>query len=85
VQEAVSNAHRHGAASRVDVTVVTRPGAVVATVEDDGKGFEPGRVAAGRLGLAGMRERAQLWGGRLRVESTPGRGTTITAELPLDA
>jgi len=84
VQEAVSNAHRHGAASRVDVTVVTRPGAVVATVEDDGKGFEPGRVAAGRLGLAGMRERASLWGGRLRVESSPGRGTTVTAELPLD-
>jgi signal transduction histidine kinase len=84
-QEAASNAHRHGGATRVDVTVVTRPGAVIATIEDNGRGFDPEHVTPGRLGLAGMRERAAIWGGRVVVESTPGRGTTVTAELPLDS
>jgi signal transduction histidine kinase len=84
VQEAVGNAVRHGQARRVDVTVVTRPDAVVATVEDDGRGFDPRSVADGRLGLAGMRERAALFGGRLEIESSAGRGTAVTAELPLD-
>jgi signal transduction histidine kinase len=84
VQEAVGNALRHGRANRVDVTVVTRPDAVVATVEDDGHGFDPAGVKAGRLGLVGMRERAMLFGGRVEVESSPGRGAAVTAELPLD-
>jgi signal transduction histidine kinase len=84
VQEAVGNALRHGGAGRVDVTVVTRPDAVIASVEDDGCGFDPVAVRHGRLGLVGMRERAALFGGRLAVESSPGRGAAITAELPLD-
>ncbi len=84
VQEAAANAIRHGGAGRVDVTVVTRPDIVIATVEDDGCGFDPAAVAAGRLGLAGMRERAGLFGGRLQIESTPGRGATVTVELPLE-
>jgi signal transduction histidine kinase len=83
VQEAASNAVRHGGATRIGVIVVTRPDAVVATIEDDGCGFDPARAAPGRLGLVGMRERAGLFNGRLRVESAPGHGTTITAELPL--
>jgi signal transduction histidine kinase len=83
VQEAATNAVRHGGARRVDVTVVTRPDAVVASIEDNGTGFDTGGVTEGRLGLVGMRERASLFDGRLRVESTPGRGTTVTAELPL--
>ena len=84
VQEAAANAIRHGGAGRVDVTVVTRPDIVIATVEDDGCGFDPAAVAAGRLGLAGMRERAGLFNGRLQIESTPGRGATVTVELPLE-
>jgi two-component system, NarL family, sensor histidine kinase DevS len=84
VQEAVGNALRHGRAGRVDVTVVTRPDAVVATVEDDGGGFDAAAVQEGRLGLVGMRERAALFGGRLDVESSPGRGTAVTVELPVD-
>jgi signal transduction histidine kinase len=59
-------------------------------VRDDGTGFETrtalGRAAAGNrrsLGLQGMRERAALLGGSVRVESRPGKGTTITARLPL--
>ncbi len=84
VQEAAANAIRHGGAKRVEVTVVTRPDVVIATVEDDGCGFDPAAVAAGRLGLAGMRERAGLFNGRLQIESTPGRGATVTVELPLE-
>jgi signal transduction histidine kinase len=83
VQEATANAVRHGGASRIEVTVVTRPDAVVASIEDDGSGFEPGAVPGGRLGLAGMRERASLFNGHLRIESEPGHGATITVELPL--
>jgi signal transduction histidine kinase len=84
VQEAAANAVRHGGAGRVDVTVVTRPDVVIATVEDDGCGFDPAAVAAGRLGLAGMRERAGLFNGRLQIESTRGRGATVTVELPIE-
>jgi signal transduction histidine kinase len=83
VQEAAANAVRHGGAGRVDVTVVTRPDAVIATIEDNGRGFDPAAVASGRLGLAGMRERANLFNGHLRIESAPGHGATVTAELPL--
>jgi signal transduction histidine kinase len=83
VQEAAANAVRHGGAGRVEVTVVTRPDAVIASIEDNGCGFDPADVTAGRLGLEGMRERAGLFNGRLRIESAPGHGTTVTAELPL--
>jgi signal transduction histidine kinase len=84
VQEAIGNAVRHGAAGRVDVTVVTRPDVVIATVEDDGAGFDTERVKGERLGLVGMREQAGLFGGRLEIESAPGRGAAVTVELPLD-
>ncbi|MEP6641892.1 MAG: GAF domain-containing protein [Gaiellales bacterium] len=84
VQEAVSNARRHAHATRIDITVVTRPDAVVATVEDNGDGFDPDKTTPGRLGLTGIRERVSLFNGRVRIEATPGRGTALTAELPLE-
>lgn len=84
VQEAVTNARRHAHATRIDITVVTRPDAVVATVEDNGDGFDPNDAAPGRLGLTGIRERVSLFNGRVRIEAAPGRGTAITAELPLE-
>jgi signal transduction histidine kinase len=83
VQEAAANAVRHGGARRIEVTVVTRPDAVIASVEDNGAGFDPAAVAPGRLGLAGMRERAGLFNGHVRIESVPGHGATVTVELPL--
>jgi len=87
VQEAVHNAERHAAPSRVDVTVTFGDDHVEVAVSDDGRGFEVGRdrrspPAEGGLGLLGMRERAELAGGRLRIESAPDRGTTLTAWLP---
>jgi signal transduction histidine kinase len=57
-------------------------GSVKAVVEDDGQGFDPAG-ADGGYGLVGMRERLALLGGRLRIESSPGAGTTIAAEVPL--
>ena len=85
-QEAVSNARRHGAASRVQVSLTLKRGVAVLLVVDDGRGFlcEPGIIwsIAGE-GLPGMRERAELLGGTLLVESTPGAGTRIEVTLPL--
>ncbi len=58
-------------------------GSVRLVVEDDGAGFAPENAGKGRLGLVGMRERVELAGGTLTVESTPGGGTTLVVEVPL--
>jgi two-component system sensor histidine kinase UhpB len=81
VQEALANAVRHGGASRADVEI--RQGAVELSVNvsDDGTGFRPGRPARG-LGLAGMRERAQLIGADLTITSRPGAGANIRLRVP---
>ena len=59
------------------------PTAVVAVVEDDGRGFDQGSVRENALGLVGVRERTALVGGRVRIETAPGSGTTLVAEIPL--
>ena len=58
-------------------------GAVTALIEDDGRGFNRGDGTGEGLGLLGMGERLALLGGKLRIESTPGSGTTLVAEVPL--
>ncbi len=88
-QEALSNIRRHAVASRAWVTVEFGDDKTVLTVEDNGKGFElPERVgdlaSSGKLGLVGMQERARLIGGRLRLQSEPGKGTVVIIELPLE-
>lgn len=84
VQEATTNALRHGHAQHVDVLLERRNGALVAVIEDDGAGFEPDSAATqGHLGLAGMRERAEQMGGVLSVESAPGAGVTVYVEAPV--
>ncbi|MFE5029595.1 GAF domain-containing sensor histidine kinase [Streptomyces sp. NPDC056656] len=83
-QEALHNALRHSGAEHVRVTLDKRgPGAVL-RVTDDGSGFEPKAVRhSGRhLGLVSMRDRSSGVGGRLTVESEPGKGTTIEMEVP---
>ncbi len=82
VQEALTNVVRHARASTVSVVVTGGGGTVRAVIEDDGVGFNPGNVRQGALGLVGMRERVGLLGGRLEVESSPGRGTALMIELP---
>jgi signal transduction histidine kinase len=83
VQEALTNVVKHASATRVSITLVRKEGFAVVVVEDDGRGFEPGKTRAGSLGFVGMRERVELVGGRLTVESAPDVGTTIAAEVPL--
>jgi len=83
VQEALTNVVKHASAKHVSIVVATSEQAVRAVIEDDGVGFATGHVREHALGLVGMRERAQLLGGRLQVESSPGAGTTVVAEIPL--
>ncbi|MFJ9727512.1 GAF domain-containing sensor histidine kinase [Streptomyces sp. NPDC101209] len=83
-QEALHNALRHSGADHVDVTLTRRGTAAVLRVTDDGAGFDPhGIRRAGRhLGLVSMRDRTSGVGGRLTVESAPGKGTVIEMEVP---
>lgn len=81
VQEALQNASRHAQARNVEVGVARRDGMLHLLVRDDGRGFDPARTRG--MGLLGMQERAVRLGGRLRVSSQPGHGTTITVDLPL--
>ena len=75
---------RHAQASEVRVTLRNGNGRLVLAVQDNGMGFEDGRKAGrASLGIASMRERMRLLDGRLEVDSAPGRGTTITAWIPL--
>ncbi len=82
-QEALQNALRHAAASRVSLRLESLPDRVRLTVEDDGRGFAIEDATASRFGLVGMRERTRLLGGTFQIESSPGAGTRITAEVPL--
>ncbi|MEJ5240150.1 MAG: ATP-binding protein [Anaerolineales bacterium] len=84
VQEALTNIARHAQAHSVGILLERRGDYVRAIVEDDGIGFEPNTKFGERhLGLVGMRERAELLGGKLVIESAPGRGTSIFIEIPL--
>lgn len=80
--EALNNVLKHAGARRVAVTLRLRPGDVALEVADDGVGFDP-RLAweSGGLGLSGMRERALRLGGRLEVESAPGKGARVIFEM----
>jgi two-component system, NarL family, sensor histidine kinase DevS len=82
VQESLTNIVKHAQAQRVSIALTKMEGSVKAVVEDDGRGFDPARTDGG-FGLVGMGERLALLGGRLRIESSPGSGTTIAADVPL--
>jgi signal transduction histidine kinase len=84
-QEALANVTRHARAGRVAVTLSYMDGETTLDVRDDGTGFVPGADGHGPnggLGLRGMRERVEALGGRLAVETAPGRGTTIAVTVP---
>ncbi len=87
VQEAMNNVYKHAQAKSVSVSVERRADQVVAFVEDDGVGFDmdkpPTSTEVPHIGIAGMRERADIVGGELSVDSAPGRGTTLRVKLPL--
>lgn len=81
-QEALTNVARHAAASQVAIRLVVEDGSVVLRVEDNGRGLRPERSSAGGLGLLGMRERAVLLGGEVRLEPNQLGGVTVIAKLP---
>jgi signal transduction histidine kinase len=81
VQEGINNVVKHAQAEKLQVEVVETDGSVLLTIRDDGSGFETRRPATG-FGLVGMRERVELVDGRLVIDSTPGRGTVVRAEIP---
>jgi signal transduction histidine kinase len=84
VQEALTNIVKHAEAHRVSILLGRKDGSVTAVIEDDGRGFALQRALLGDgLGLVGMKERMELLGGRLTIESSRGRGTTLFAEVPL--
>jgi signal transduction histidine kinase len=83
VQESLTNVVKHARAHRISILITRRRDAVAAVVEDDGRGFDPDETREDGVGLLGMRERLALLGGRLDVESRPGGGTTLAAEVPL--
>jgi signal transduction histidine kinase len=87
-QEALANTARHARATSVDVDVGRNDSGLGMRIHDDGIGFkvESALLTPGNnhLGLLGMRERVEMVGGRFRVESSAGKGTTITAQVPSD-
>jgi signal transduction histidine kinase len=83
VQEGLTNVVKHASAHHVSITLVRKEGSAVVVVEDDGQGFEGEDTRPGALGFVGMRERLELVGGRLTVESSIGAGTTLVAEVPV--
>ncbi len=83
VQEALTNIVKHAEASSVSILLVRRSATAAVVIEDDGQGFDPAELQERRLGIIGMRERVELHEGRLTVESAPGSGTTLVAEVPL--
>jgi PAS domain S-box-containing protein len=83
VQEALSNVARHARAQHVTVRLGRRGSRLVATIRDDGIGFDDGHPGPGGLGLVTMRERAALIAGRLDLRSRPGRGTTVQLSIPV--
>jgi PAS domain S-box-containing protein len=89
-QEALTNAATHAGATRAEVSLTCAGDTVRLTVTDDGCGFDVesalhAAADSGHLGLYSMRERARLLDGLLRIDSAPGGGTTVYAELPLAA
>jgi PAS domain S-box-containing protein len=82
-QEALTNVVRHAHAKTASVHILKTPGAIRLEIRDDGRAFSIDKVKhCGRLGLLGMQERVEMVGGRLSIESTPGQGTVVTAEMP---
>jgi len=85
--EALNNVAIHAQASEVKVEIKKLPHNIYLTIKDDGKSFDVERISLakgnGRLGLLGMRERLEMVGGKFSIKSAPGRGTTVTARIPV--
>jgi len=87
-QEAVTNALKHGSPEKIDVCLISTPKHIKLIIKDNGLGFDtataPGRNE-GHFGVQGMHERIKRLGGELKIQSSPGQGSTITAFVPVQA
>ena len=89
VREAVSNVRRHAQARHLEIAIAVSGGMLRGSVRDDGRGFDVSRIGRRshgvrlHLGIETLLERAELAGGRAAVESTPGKGTEVTFEVPM--
>lgn len=81
-KEGLANVQKHANATKAMLSVVHTKDKIVLTIEDNGSGFEVGKVTTG-YGLQGMKERSQLLGGQLTVDSAPGQGTQLQLTVPL--
>jgi two-component system NarL family sensor kinase len=77
IQEVILNCRKHANATRLTVTLEAAAGATILTIEDDGVGFVVDHIQSGHFGLSMMRERAAVCGGKLAIDSAPGRGTKV--------
>ncbi|MGZ8710220.1 MAG: sensor histidine kinase, partial [Thermoanaerobaculia bacterium] len=83
-QEGLANVIRHAEATEVEVSLAVEDDTAVLEIGDNGKGMSREQIASSQsLGLLGMRERAELLGGSVAIESRPGEGTRVRATLPL--
>jgi signal transduction histidine kinase len=86
-QSALANVHRHAKATDVKVSIRRLKRAIRLDIHDNGKSFDVGGVLLAkrhkRLGLLGSRERVEMVGGKFGVDSAPGHGTTVSAEIPI--
>jgi signal transduction histidine kinase len=85
LQEALRNVAKHSGAGRAAVSVAGKNDAIVLTVKDSGRGFDPSRSKRRGLGLISMEERVREAGGSFTVKSTPGKGVLIDVRVPLAA
>jgi two-component system NarL family sensor kinase len=89
-QEALTNVLKHSGAKTAELLLLRQDGWIEVEVADSGRGFDPGyaldpALGAAGSGLRGMRDRLELFGGRLRIQSAPGEGTRVHAAVPLPA
>jgi signal transduction histidine kinase len=84
-QEAIQNVIKHAGAQKVVLHLYSDAASVSIEIGDDGSGFDPDQQFPGHMGLRSMRERAVLAGGSMAIESGKGRGTRLTARIPLAA
>ncbi len=84
VQEALNNVKRHSQTNDAAVKLTQKDGNLIVMIRDRGVGFDPKHLSRECFGLRGIRERARLFGGTSRIESAPGEGTTVYAQLPID-
>jgi signal transduction histidine kinase len=87
-QEALTNVARHADATEVRMSIAEVSGAIRMEISDNGKSFHVGRALLAknpkRLGLIGMKERVEMVGGSLAIESAPDTGTTVRADIPFN-